>query len=206
MKLNKWIFLSVLVSSCSAINNERGNFRTFNTNVIREVTINHDNTFVFSFSVDACPSAIYGGIWRKQGRYLYLTYIGSRLSYFKSDTAIYGNNGTNKPIISVRENDLIPMDSMQIKINNSDQIYFANRFGNLFLKKEIRLDSLKIRESNWVDRWTTFKIPKGYNEIMIYLYNVSDEPCGYFYIPTRFRIINSKVIEDNAKNKYKYFK
>jgi len=204
MKLSRWLFIIVLISSCNAVKNGVGNFKC-DSNIQQKITLNANHTFVFTFDFDLCPSTIKGGTWTRKGRYIDLTYIGDPFAYFKKDTALYGADGTGKPIIRVSQNGFMPMDSLEIKINDAEQIYFTNRGGSLGFKKKMDLDSIRIKPSPFFNKWVTFKIPKGYNEVMVYLYNSFFQPCGYFYIPSRLHVKRNKTIEDEAGNIFARF-
>lgn len=190
---------NIFLFSCNSLKSFTGNYEVASSSIIKRITINPNKTFIIYVSTDLCFNNTYGGYWNKNGKFLHLNYVWPRVDYLhKIDTIFSGNNGKKVGAsITVIKNQMLPMDSIQIMINNSKEIFYTNNNGKIYFENSISIENIKVKKNSLLNQWTKFRIDPANNNFLIMIYDYGLESCGIYYLDYNLKIGKNKFFGDN---------
>ncbi len=197
---------NIFFISCNSLKSFTGNYEVTSSSIVKRITVNRNKTFVIYVSTDLCSNNTYGGYWDKKGKFLLLNYVWPRVAYLKkTDTIFSGNNGKKVGAsTTVIKNEMFPMDSTQIMINDSKEILYTNNNGKIYFENSISIESIKIKKNSLLDQWTEFRVDPASNNFLIMIYDYGLESCGTYYLDYKLMIGKNEFLGDNNDIYKKY--
>ncbi len=191
MKLSNRFFLFLFSSfyfSCNSTREVKGTYvLQDNQQYSMHLVLNENGTFAEFVRGHNCEEFFYAGYFYKRRNKIILEQITQNLNHLsKSDTIMsFLNSFFKGKSITIIENQRNPSSDTRVFINGKD-MGKTNEKGQLEILGQIQLyDSLRIEREVGDVRSYVVNFPGTFNQLFIFLYDYSFEPCSNFYFTDR---------------------
>ena len=188
------LLFSAIIFSCNSMREIEGTYVLENNpHFSMHLILNKNGTFTEFVRGHNCEEFFYTGFYYKKRNKIILDQITQNLSHLgKRDTIMYFLNSLYKgSSIYVIENQKTPSTDTRIYLNGRE-IGLTNDKGQMEIVEQIQLfDSLRIERKVGDIRTYIVNCSIAFNQMFVFLYDYSFEPCSNFCFAERF-IMNKK--------------